>query len=288
MNNISEIPSGPRKSLHQKNGLLQFIDKIRVFLTSKRQKFILVVLLLSFLLFFSENIRFTRGGVLPALILGFLTNILFLWSNFRDIKENFSFSIFILPFFFSLSFGLFYLLLPARFLTNLSTSVVYGIGLYSLFLSQNIFIVASIRTIALLSSARTVSFILTLIAFFFITNTIFSLHASIWITSVSVFITSFFLVHHALWTHTLEKSIVKNLLWTTVLSLCLFELCLTLWFWPSSPTALALFLTGVFYTIVGLSYVWLDKRLFRGVMWEYAWVIVIAASILILSTFLNS
>lgn len=283
------MPSIIRNTASNKKGrIVSAAVGIRNFITSKRQKFIIFIVILSLGLLFTENIRFARTGILPALVLGVLTDLFFLWANFRDIKENFSFSIFLLPFFFSLSLGLFYLLLPARFVTSVAMTFIYSVGLYSLFLSQNIFIVASIRTIALLSSARTVSFILTLISYFFLANTLFSLHASIWINSLSIFIFSFFLVHHCLWTHILEKHFFTNIVWTFFLSFCLFELSLILWFWPASPMVLSLFLTGIFYTIVGLSHVWFDKRLFRGVLWEYAWVVVIASSILILSTFLNS
>lgn len=71
---------------------------------------------------------------------------------------------------------------------------------------------------------------------------------------------------------TFEKSIIKTINWVTVLALCLFELSIVLWFWPSTPTLISLFLTGIFYTIIGLSHAWFDRRLFRGVMWEYIWV----------------
>ena len=59
---------------------------------------------------------------------------------------------------------------------------LYALGLYSLFLSQNIFTVSSIRTIALLSGARTVSLVLTLLSFFFLSNVVFSFHINIFLT----------------------------------------------------------------------------------------------------------
>ncbi len=261
------------------------VETVKQLLTSKRQKFILAVIILSLGLFFSEHIRIDRYGIIVALLLSFFTDIFLLWANFRDISENFSLSIFILPFFYSLSFGLFYFLIPTRLFTSIVMTSLYAGGLYSLFLSQNIFIVASIRTIALLSSARTVSFIITLIAYFFLSNTTFSLHAPIFLESLIILIFSFFLTSHAIWIHTLDRNFFANIFWVLSLSFCLFAIVLVLWFWPSSPTVLALFLTGFFYAIVGLSHVWFDKRLFRGVIWEYLWVSVIVSLILLLSTF---
>ncbi|MDE2590739.1 MAG: hypothetical protein KGL95_13880, partial [Patescibacteria group bacterium] len=86
---------------------------------------------------------------------------------------------------------------------------------------------------------------------------------------------------HAIWTYSLERSLRKDLLWIGVITLCLFELSVALWFWPTSPTVMALFLTSIWYVLVGLSHVWLDKRLFRSVMWEYIWVAIIAFSVLV-------
>lgn len=253
----------------------------------KRQKFIIVVLLLTGLLFFSENLRVSRSAILIAFSLSMLTNVLWLWANFKDIKDNFSLHLFILPFSYSLAFGLFYFLLPDRLLMRVAMSIAYAVGLYSMLLSQNIFTVASMRTIALLTSARTVSLLITIITYFFLANTIFSLHFRIYITTPLIFVLSFFLIMHSLWTHTLEKELTKNILWITMLSVCMVEAVLILWFWPAKPTVLALFLAGLFYTIVGLSHVWFDRRLFRGILWEYVWVAVIVTCILLFSTYVT-
>lgn len=250
---------------------------------TKRQRFIIAVLVLSAGLFFSEY-QLGRGGVFIVFLLSFLAPLLLFLLNFKDIKQNFSPYIFILPFFYSLSFGLFYFLVPARFLTRMLITSIYALGLYSLFLSQNIFTVASIRTIALLSGARIVSLVITLVSYFFLANIVFSLRLSILPTSFLIFLFSFFLILQSLWTITLENEFRPYFLWTLGLTICLLEMSLILWFWPTSPTAIALFLTGFFYTVVGLSQAWLDKRLFRGVMWEYIWVAAATFFILILFT----
>lgn len=250
---------------------------------NKRQKFIIAVILLSLGLFFLEN-SFGKLGFFVSFILAVLTVVLLFWSNFRDIKDNFSLNIFILPFFYTLSFALFFFLIPSRFLTRIMSTSLYAIGLYSLFLAQNIFTVSAIRTIALLSSARTVSFIITLVSYFFLSNIIYSLDFSIIPTTVIIMVFSFFLTIQSLWAMTLEKSLKPHLLWALFLTLCLSEASLLLWFWPSSPTLVALFLTGFFYIIVGLSQAWMDRRLFKGVMWEYIWVSIIVFSIFIVFT----
>ncbi len=233
---------------------------------TKRQRFILSISILTALLFFSEQLQITKSGIYLGFALGILTNILLYWSNYRDLRENFTWHIFLLPFFYSASFALFYLLVPNRLLTRIIMSSLYGVGLYSLFLCQNIFIIASIRTIALLTSARTVSFIITLVTFFFLTNTLLSFHLHILALTIFFFIYAFFLITHSLWIYTLESSFFTHIRWSTLLSLSLAEVAAVLWFWPSNPTVISLFLTGFFYTVVSLSHIWAEKRLFRGVL----------------------
>jgi len=250
---------------------------------TKRQKFIITVLILSFAFFFSERI-FGQSGIVFSIALTLLTELFFLWALLRDIDETKSYQVFVLPFFYSLSFGLFYFLTPHRFITNIVVALLFAVGMYSLLLSQNIFIVASVRTIALLTGARIVSFVLTLISFFFLINVVFSLHFSAIPTSMITFLITIFLLYHTLWTYTLEKSLTSQLIWVSVLSLGIFEISLLLWFWPSTPTVIALFLTGLFYIVAGLSHVWLDRRLFRNVLWEYVWVGLVIFIIFIFST----
>lgn len=240
----------------------------------KRQKFIITVVILSLTLFFSEQI-FGKGGIYLAFLLSILTDLFVLWAIREDLKGNFSPQVFILPLFYTLSCALFYFLVPARFLTRIGMTSLYALGLYSLLLSENIFIVSSIRTIALSTSARTVSSIVTLLSYFFMANVVFSLHLNVFVTLAFVFVFSFPLILHSIWSHTLEKDFRLHFDWISLIALCIAETALVLWFWSTTPTIIGLFLTGLFYILVGISQIWLDKRLFKSVMWEYIWVGVI-------------
>lgn len=260
--------------------LIRFFEK---FSLPKRQRFVVTVLLLSGGLFISQHFL-GRSGVFIALFISLLTGLFLFLANYEDIKQNFSPFLFVLPFFYSLAFGLFYFLVPARFLWRFVMTSLYGVGLYSLFLSENIFTVASGRTIALASSAKTVSFLITIVSYFFLSNVVFSLDLHPLAKAVFVFLYTFFLMAQSFWTYTLEKLPRSHYIWIAVLSLCFFELTLMLWFWPSDPTFIAIFLTGMFYMFVGLSHVWLERRLFRSILWEYTWVAVVVSSLLFLFT----
>lgn len=257
--------------------------RVITFAVDKRQKFVLGVVVLSTMLFFSEY-QFAKSGIIVASVIAIVTDLVLYWAVKDDLQDNFSWSVFTLPFFYSLAFALFYFLIPTRLLFRLILTLVYAFGLYSLYLSKNIFIVSSIRTIALLSGARIVSFILTLLSYFFLTNTLFSLHQSIFISIPLLVGYTFPLVYQSLWSYNLQKGSVSLVQWAAVITLCIVELACIAWYWPSSPTVIALFLAGILYTMVGLSHVWFDKRLFRNVMWEYVWVGVIVFFVLLLFT----
>lgn len=253
------------------------------FTIDKRQKFVIGTILLSLGLFFTEY-QFGKSGFFIPIILAILTSLILFWAIREDLKESYTIEAFILPFFYSLSFGMFYFLSPSAFVSRLILTAIYAFGLYSVFLSQNILSVSSIRTITLLSGARIVSFVATLLSYFFLTNIIFTLHVNIFIVVILVLITSFFLIYHSLWTYVLTKINRPLLIWIATLTVCLLEAVSLLWFWPSSPTFIALFMTGFFYSIVGLSHVWFERRLFKGIIWEYVWVGCIVFFVLILFT----
>lgn len=252
-------------------------------LVSKRQRFIFVVLTLSLGLFIAESLL-GKSGMLVVFGLSVLTLIFLYFVLRHDLEDNFSPQIFILPFFYSLSVGLFYLLVPARFLTRIGMTSLYALGLYSLFLSQNIFTVSSIRTIALLSGARTVSLVLSLLSYFFISNVVFSFHINVFITLLLIFVYTFPMVLQAIWIHALDKNLFAQIFWVLSLTICLSEISLFLWFGTSSPTVSALFLTAIFYVLVGLTQAWFEKRLFRSVILEYIWITIISFIFLIIFT----
>jgi hypothetical protein len=273
-----ETQPKPSRSLSSKKG-----KRVLNISIDKRQKFVLAVIVLSIGLFVAE-FQFGKSGIIIALLLGIITDLFLYWSVREDLKGNFAISLFILPFFYSLAFGLFYFLVPARLMFRLLLTGLYAFGMYSLFLSENIFIVSSIRTIALLSGARIVSFVITLISFFFLTNTIYTLHVPVYFIIPIFLVYTFPLLYQSIWTYILQKTPYSIRLWSLALTVSLAEAASIIWFWPTSPTVIALFLTGFLYTLVGLSHAWFEKRLFRSVMWEYVWVGAMVFFVIILFT----
>ena len=180
-----------------------------VFILSKRQKFVLIVFLMGIGVFISTYLS-GIDLVLVSVFLSFLGIILLYLALRSDIRGTFYYPILILPFFFTISFSLFYPLIPARLLTRIALVSLYAFGLYSLFLTQNIFAVSAIRTINLLRSARIVSFVLTIVVLFSLTNIIFSLRLPFFITPVIIATLTFLLNFQSLWVYSLSKSFIRE------------------------------------------------------------------------------
>ncbi|MBI4136537.1 hypothetical protein HY469_00585, partial [Candidatus Roizmanbacteria bacterium] len=71
-----------------------------------------------------------------------------------------------LPTLFTAAVGLFYFLLPVRWLTRLPIALLYAIGIYAILLVENIYNVAVNRSIQLLRVAHAVGFLATLTTIF--------------------------------------------------------------------------------------------------------------------------
>jgi len=176
----------------------------------------------------------------------------------------------ILPVLFTLGVGTFWFLLPTNTFARLPVVVFYGIGIYVLFLTANIYTVAAIRTIALLRAARGVGFVLTLTVSFLIFDAILSLRLLPWLTGPLVAVFAFLLFLQGLWTVVLEKEFRLQLLSTSALfALVLGEIAVSLFFWPVTVVVGSLFLTIGVYMLLGLGQAQLEGRLFSQTVREY-------------------
>lgn len=240
-----------------------------MFRLTKRRKFILSSLFLTAGLFFIQS-----GGVpnryLAISILSFLTVPLTWWSLSEALKGPVWLVSWILPACFTAGVGLFYFLLPGTLFTSLPIILLYFLGLYALFLSENIFSVAALRTIQLFRSAWAVSFLLTLFISFLIYDTIFSFRLEFYYNFLLVFVSSFLFFLHGVWSVSLEEKISKKtLLFSLSISLGIGQIALILSFWPSSITLISLFLCSIIYVTLGLIQASFSDRLFKKTVKEY-------------------
>jgi len=163
--------------------------------------------------------------------------------------------------------------LPVRILSRVAILSIFGIGMYALLLTENIFSVAAIRTIQLLRAAHAVGFLLTLLVAFFFWDTLFSFRLAPWWNALGVGITSLPLVLQGLWSVNLEEKISREVINNSLgLSWGLMSLALMISFWPVTITIASLFLVTALYVGLGLVQNRMSGRLFKKTITEYLWV----------------
>lgn len=250
----------------------------------KRQKFVIssLVLSLCFVLIGAFNLpwRYQAIG-----IMAFFSVLLSVWCLWEKLKWMEWLMILILPPLYTASIGIFYFLLPSGWLTQITVAAGFGVGMYALLLTQNIYTVASIRTIQLFRSAQAVGFLLTLTTSFFVYNAVLSLRLPFWSNGLLVGVLSFPLVFQGLWSVKLEEKITSGLFYfSLVLSFVLGQLGAAVSFWPAELSTGSLFLTACLYVFMGLNQHYLDGRFYRSTIREYISVGMVVIMTMLLTT----
>lgn len=175
-----------------------------------------------------------------------------------------------LPMLFTASVGLFYFLLPVRWATRLPVAVGYGIGMYALLLTENIFNVAAERGIGLLRAAHSVGFLLTLVTYFLLLSTVLSFRLTVFFNAAVIGAVSFLLILQSIWSYELAPVITKRVGEIAMaLSFIFFELAWIFYFWPMKPMLVALVLTTAFYSFVGIGQQYVVEKLYKRTMIEF-------------------
>ena len=266
--------------------LQRFFNKFS-FSLGKRVKFVITTcfLVLCFLAIQLFDFSLFNSYFLAILVLSFLTYLLSSWSLIEGLNGVEWLTVLILPFLFTLGVGFFYFLTPNSWFARIPLIILYGAGIYSLLLTENIFSVAAIRTIQLLRSAHAVAFLLTLVTSFFLYNVILSFRLDPWFNFLFVLAASFPLFLQGLWCINLEEKITKKIwLYTLALSFVLGEIALAFSFWPVSLATGSLSLTTGLYVLLGLSQHELSERLFRRTVNEYIGVGIAVLVVIFLTT----
>ncbi len=240
---------------------------------NKRQKFVFTSILLSFG-FIGINLIDNSYRFWAVLGLSLVTLILFIFSLWEGLGINATLLTLVLPTLFTLGVGLFWFLIPSSIFARIPVVILYGVGVYALSLTMNIFTVSAIRNIALVRVALAVGFILTLLDAFLLFDAILSIKANILVTSFAVGLVSLPLFLQGLWMSNLEKSFRKIRKSRIPFYACLFSLGMVevsslLYFWPVTVVVGSLFLTVGIYVLLGLGQAQVEGRLFKQTTTEY-------------------
>lgn len=258
--------------------------KITAYEITKRQKIVLMAVFLTVVVIttqtVSEGLRYRAIGFLA--ISTIFLSIFALWGELSGIKY---FLLLLLPVYFVTGASLFYFLLPVRWLTRLPFAFLFGISVYLLMLTSNIYNVAAIRTIALLRAAHAVGLLFSLVATFFLTNVLFSLHWPFYLIVLGVVVIMGPLYLVGLWSYELEDFISRRVfVYSIIFTLVSAEVGLVLSFWPVVPTAGALSMTTVMYVLLGLGQLHFEDKLKPRVLWAHIGIALFVFLIIVVST----
>ena len=258
--------------------------KITSYEITKRQKIVLMTFFLTIVLIttqtVSESLRYPTIAFLT--ISTVFLSIFALWGELSGVKY---FLLLLLPAYFVAGSSLFYFLLPVRWLTRLPFALFFGVSVYLLMLTSNIYNVAAIRTIALLRAAHAVGLSFSLMSVFFLTNVLFSFHLPFYLVVLGIIFICAPLYLVGVWSSELEDFISQRVfIYTIIFTLVTAEIGLILSFWPIVPINGALFLATVMYVLLGLGQLYLEDKLKSRVMWEHIAVSVLVFVIITIST----
>ncbi len=190
-----------------------------------------------------------------------------------------------LPTFFTAAVALFYFLLPVRWLTRLPVALLYGVGMYALLLTENIYNVAADRTIALLRAAHSVGFLLTLLTYFLLMQTVLAFRFFAPINGLIIGCISFFLVVQSVWAMELSGNPSRRVWHISIaIALMLLQLGWVFSFLPTKATILALLFTTCFYSSVGMAQQYLVEKLYKKTVIEFFSVAAIVFVITLIAT----
>lgn len=235
----------------------------------RREKFVLASVFLSLGILILQYIplEFRFIGVFVFTLLTYAVSA---WALYDDLRGVEWLTIIPFPALYSLSVSLFYFLLPTHILSRVFILGLFGVGMYGLYLTCNIYSVAKARTIQLLRAAHAIGLFFTLLISVLISNTIFSFHFPFWLNGVLVGAVHFPLYLMTMWTIKLEPKIQPQ---TWGLSLFLAastaELSVMLSFVPVTVWTSALVIGSFLYITVGILQNYLQERLFRNTIREY-------------------
>lgn len=270
---------------------------------SKRTRFILVSGILTVCLWLTTLASVDYRFGLYLAISG-LAYILAVWVLFDDLKGLEWITLMILPTMFTFGCGLFSNFLPMAVprmfgrAFQLESSILlagvfrivyfmlFAVGMYGILLIENIFSVASIRTIQLFRAAKSVNFILTLVSSLFFYTAALSFKLPFWWVMIMVFGVSFILCFPSLWSVDLKNNLVKDAIrYSLAVSWVTSFTSGVLSFWPVKAFMGGLMITSLLYGLLGIMEQRLSTRVYVESLVEYG---VTVAIIMIIGFFTTS
>jgi len=270
--------------VNPKRWTLSFLEWLTRIGISKRQRFVWATVILTLILVLTQIVPsdYRYACVAALSVFSFILSALCLHEDLKGIEW---FTLLILPTLYSAAVALFYFLLPVRWLTRIPVAGLYAFGFYALLLTENIYNVAANRTIALLRAAHSVGFLMTFVTYFLLVQTVFAFRVGPVPNSIGIGIISSVLIFQFLWAMELDDIASRRLVTvTTVLTVVMMQLTWILSFWPVPRMMAALFLSSVFYSLVGMAQQYIIEKMYKKTVIEFFFVCIVISLIFLATT----
>jgi hypothetical protein len=239
----------------------------------RREKFVIAAIVLSLGLLGVQYVPldWRYWAVLGFALASYLVSA---WALADDLQRHEWLTVVPFPTLYAASVGLFYFLLPESLLSKFFILGLFGVGMYALLLTANIFSVAKGRTIQLLHAAHAIALLFTLLTSLLLTNTIFSLRLAFYWNGLLVGLLHFPLILMSLWSVELESRVPKDVVkLSAVTTLILIEIAVVLSLFPFTVWNMALFIMAIMYVALGVLHNHLKGRLFHSALREYSFLL---------------
>ncbi len=236
----------------------------------RREKFVILSVLLSVVLFLVQSAPFDIRwlALLCLTLLSYIGTALVLRV---DLNKHELITVVPMPAMYALATGWFYFLLPGHLISRVILLILFGVGMYALLLTGNIYAVAKAKTIQLLYAAHAIGQLFTLLTVFLFASTIFSLRWPFYITTAVFGLILLPLVLMSMWSVRLQPRLERNeVILSLIIVLVMIELTIALCFLPLPGWYSALFLMSTLYIGVGVGHNALRGRLFHRTLREYS------------------
>ncbi len=252
-------------------------------LIEKNQRMIISCIIISFLMLFSTFFFFDKAPIfIPIFIIGvyFLT----FFSLLEGIEKIEWLMLFLMPVLFTAGAYIFYFLFPVRWLTRLPFLISYVISIYAIIRASNILNVGGDKNLQLYRAAFSVNYFFQTVTIFILTNFLFSMKQNFLINGVVVFIIGSLIGLQLFWSIKLNLNFDKTeILYGLLIGIVLAEEAIVISFFTLEISILALVITATYYSLSGLTYSYLDQRLFKETIREYVFVLIFVFGIALLT-----
>jgi hypothetical protein len=236
----------------------------------RREKFVISSIFLTFALW---GVQFVSLDWKYLSIAGFSIISFFVsaWALADDLQKHEWLVIVPFPALYAGAVSLFYFLLPENIVTRVSILVLFGVGMYALLLTSNIFSVAKSKTIQLLYAASAIGLFFSLLTSLLYTNTIFSLKLPFYFNSLLIGLVHFPIFLMSFWSARLTDRIEKEIvIFSLISTLLVMEFAVIFSFLPLAVWHISLFIMSFAYLNLGIMTNFLKEKLFSHTIREYS------------------